>query len=209
MLCLNTKRFRLGVGLAKLGLFDLSMRHVSLSATPWEAPLYRLRARLMFPPVHASLRTLAQSVREFEMQAETELLKPPPRSSQMATLCNSLTECALALQSLPLLNLAGYSSPRNGESLALGHSPVALPVLLSEVFSTMCPPLDVPHQYPLPPLPHPSLRDSDIHKAVMDKSHSARSLSPPPIRIGVLAGSFDGLPGRIVVGQLRTYDGSV
>jgi hypothetical protein len=34
------QRFRLSVGLAKLGLFDLSLRHVWLSATPWEAPLY-------------------------------------------------------------------------------------------------------------------------------------------------------------------------
>ncbi len=28
-------QFRLGVGLAKLGLFELSMRHVRLAATPW------------------------------------------------------------------------------------------------------------------------------------------------------------------------------
>eukprot|EP01042_Synura_sphagnicola_P004974 gene4974-6337_t len=43
-------RFKLGVGLAKLGMFDLSLRHVSKSVTPWEAPLYRLRAKLIFPP---------------------------------------------------------------------------------------------------------------------------------------------------------------
>eukprot|EP01041_Mallomonas_annulata_P009094 gene9094-18840_t len=137
-------RFRLGVGLAKLGLFELSLRHISLSSTPWEAPLYRLRARLVFPPVHSSLRALAQAVDEFERQAEAELLRGPPRSSLMNSLCNSLTECALALQSLPLLHLAGYSAPMNADGLALGHSPVALPVLLGEVFSMMCPPSPVP-----------------------------------------------------------------
>jgi hypothetical protein len=36
------QRFRLSVGLAKLGLFDLSLKHVwLLAATPWEAPLYK------------------------------------------------------------------------------------------------------------------------------------------------------------------------
>jgi hypothetical protein len=39
-------RFRLGIGLTKLGLYDLSVRHMGLAATPWESPLYRLRARL-------------------------------------------------------------------------------------------------------------------------------------------------------------------
>ena len=42
------QRFSLAVGLAKLGLFDLSLRHVWLSATPWEAPLYLFRAKLVF-----------------------------------------------------------------------------------------------------------------------------------------------------------------
>ena len=41
-------RFGLGVGLAKLGLYDLSLRHVSMSATPWESPLFRLRAMLVW-----------------------------------------------------------------------------------------------------------------------------------------------------------------
>jgi len=50
------QRFRLGVGLAKLGLYDLSLRHVSMSATPWESPLFNLRARLVFQPLHGSIR---------------------------------------------------------------------------------------------------------------------------------------------------------
>jgi hypothetical protein len=34
-------RFYIAVGLAKVGLYDLSLRLVSKIATPWEAPLYR------------------------------------------------------------------------------------------------------------------------------------------------------------------------
>ena len=131
------QRFRLGVGLAKLGLFDLSLRHVSLSATPWEAPLYRFRAKLVFSPVHASVRALAQAVDSFVRQSESILMQPTPRSILMIQICNSPNEAALALQALPLLHLAGLSAPRG--RLWLGHAPVALPVLLSEVFLSMCP----------------------------------------------------------------------
>ena len=65
-------RFRLGVGLAKLGLFELSMKQVwraadSASASSlWgslqphsRSPLYRVRALMIFPPVHTSVRALA------------------------------------------------------------------------------------------------------------------------------------------------------
>eukprot|EP01038_Epipyxis_sp_PR26KG_P012408 gene12408-16641_t len=135
-------RFRLGVGLAKLGLFDLSLRHVWLAATPWEAPLYKLRAKLVFSPVHSSLRALSSAVNNFERQAESILLNDVPRSPLMIPVCNSLNEAALALQSLPLLHLAGVSAPR--QSFILGHSPIALPALLSEVFQLICPSKPIP-----------------------------------------------------------------
>lgn len=149
----SAQRFRLAVGLAKLGLFDLSLRHVWLSATPWEAPLYLLRARLVFAPVQKNMRQLALAVDNFETQAEQILAQPPTQMMHvplMERVCDSPNEAALALQSLPLLHLAGYSSPRH--SYTLGHSPVALSVLLSEVYRSICPVQGVPsHLGPLGP----------------------------------------------------------
>jgi hypothetical protein len=141
--------FRLGVGLAKLGMFDLAVKHVSLSATPWEAPLYRLRSQLSFPPTHSSLRSLAQAVDMFESQCETILLYKSHKALLMSAVCNSLDDAALALQALPLLHLAGYSAPREG--LVLGHSPVGLQRLLGEVYTAMCPTAAVRPVLPLPP----------------------------------------------------------
>lgn len=181
----SRQRFRLGVGLAKLGLFDLSLRHVSVSATPWEAPLYRLRAKLIFSPVHRSVRSLAQTVDLFERQAEELLLHRSPKSPLMIPICNSPNEAALALQALPLLHLAGYSSPR--EDLLLGHSPVALPVLLSEVFTSMCPPSTVP------------LRIQEAEEEALGL-RSPRPRQHSRLRLGVVAGSLDGTVGRLVVG---------
>ena len=127
------------------------------------------------------------AVDNFERQAESILdgegltahLHP-----LMTTTCGSLNQAALALQSLPLLHLAGYrfvrsmdihlfhafslsacvihynllsvtvySSPR--DEILIGHSAIALPALLSEVFSSMCPAHDIPaNLLPLPlPLP--------------------------------------------------------
>lgn len=94
-------RFRLGVGLAKLGLFDLSLRHVSLSATPWEAPLYRLRAKLVFPPVHSSVRSVALAVGNFERQGESIISTKEPASPLMVPICEQLKELSLALQVWP------------------------------------------------------------------------------------------------------------
>ena len=113
------QRFRLGVGLAKLGLFDMSLKHVWLAATPWEAPLYRLRAKLVFSPVHDSVRSLAAAVDNFERQGEMILLNSIPKSSMMKPICNSLNEAALALQSLPLLHLAGFAAPRSDSVLGM------------------------------------------------------------------------------------------
>ena len=95
------------MGLAKLGLFDLSLRHVSLSATPWEGPLFRLRARLVFSPVHGSVRLLAQAVDRFVRQGEGILGQPIQVSGLLTQICDSPNEAALALQALPLLHLAG------------------------------------------------------------------------------------------------------
>jgi hypothetical protein len=107
-------RFRLGVGLAKLGLHELSVKQVGLAAYEWDSPLYRLRAKLVFPPVHSSIGTLAAAVNNFERQMESILLHPIPQTSSMSMVCNSLSEAALALQALPLLHLIGFSAPRVG-----------------------------------------------------------------------------------------------
>lgn len=105
-------RFQLGVGLAKLGLFELSMKHVQLAASPWEDPLYALRSVLVMAPVHTSLRALAAAVEEFETQAEAILQDEAlPRSYYMQQACGSPEEVALVLQTLPLLHLAGFSAP--------------------------------------------------------------------------------------------------
>lgn len=217
------QRFRLGVGLAKLGLFDLSLRHVSMSATPWEAPLYRLRAKLIFSPIHRSVRALAEAVDVFETQAETLLARPSGRSRtislspQMIAICNSPNEAALALQALPLLHLAGYSSPR--AEVLLGHSPVSLPVLLGEVFVNMCPTLKISPALeaqsihflqPRTTVPVRNTNSSGVDvkggvSAAMS-SFSGQDITSTStstsrgIRIGVVAGSFDGILGRLIVG---------
>jgi len=71
------------------------------------------------------------------------------------------------------------SSPR--DEILIGHSAIALPALLSEVFSSMCPPHDVPsHLLPLPiPLPQ--------RQSLMDKGGKGGVrggiLSPHPVSI--------------------------
>lgn len=183
------QRFYLAVGLAKLGLYDLSLRHVSLIATPWEAPLYNLRAKLIFTPVHASMRALAKSVDNFLQNGEDILLKKPAITSPlMAPLCNSFNDAALALQALPLLHLAGYSSPR--EKLIIGQSPIALPALLSEVFTSMCAVSPVTDTL--------NAANAELLSGVTSASPRNRSL-----QIGVVSGSFDGFAGRAVVGFLQ------
>jgi len=183
------QRFRLGVGLAKLGLFDLSLRHVKLSATPWEVPLYSLRAKLIFSPVHSSVRALAQAVDYFVKQGESILIYKTPMSPLMAPICNSLNEAALALQALPLLHLAGFAAPR--DSLILGHAPVALPILLSEIYMSMCPIQPIPDYLQL------EVMQSEVGSAAIEKRKKKRNKK---LRIGIIAGSFDGMIGRIVVG---------
>ena len=198
----SKQRFRLGVGLAKLGLFDLSLRHVSMSAAPWEAPLYRWRAKLVFSPVHYSVRSLAQSVGNFAKQCEGAILHKEPASPMMVPICNSLNELALALQALPLLHLAGFASAR--ETAPLGHSPVGLPVLLGEVFNSMCPPR---------PPPASISPTNSAHKRTNGRAESKGAGKGAGVHakdgkeevektvIGIVAGSFDGVIGRIVVGE--------
>lgn len=189
-------RFRLGVGLAKLGLHDLSLRHVGLAATPWESPLYRLRAKLVFAPVHSSIGALASAVNNFERQLESILMQNIPQTSGMLTVCNSLNEAALALQALPLLHVIGYSSPRVG--VALGHLPMPLPLLLGEVYLNMCP---LKHSFDKSLISRwmnlPIDATSDIINADGNKFHK--------LRIGIVAGSFDGIPGRIMIGMLDAF----
>lgn len=250
-------RFRLGVGLAKLGLHDLSVKQVSLAAYQGESPLYRLRAKLVFPPVHASIGALAAAVNNFERQMESILLREVPQTETMTQVCNSLSEAALALQALPLLHLIGFSAPRVAHGL--GHLPVPLPILLGEVYLHMCP-LVIDASYDADPdfyrmymrqqppaLTKHSLLSRDIASSssfVMEgkvtsssgggamsdskrsTSDSSTSTSSPAassadaassaspvfsqhakrkLHIGIVAGSFDSLPGRIMIGLLDTF----
>ena len=95
---------------------------------------------LVFQPVHSSIRSLAMSVDNFEKQGENILTessrKNRPSNKNMEKVCISLNQVSLAIQALPLLHLAGYTSPR--DELVIGHSAVALPVLLSEVYCAIC-----------------------------------------------------------------------
>ena len=231
------QRFRLGVGLAKLGLFDLSLKHVWLAASPWEAPIYRLRAKLVFSPVHDSVRSLAAAVDNFEKQAEMILLNKITKSPMMVPVCNSLNEVALALQSLPLLHLAGFAAPRF--TTAIGHSPAALPLLLGEVFEIVCPSEkvvprtlqeawtkssysnthtvkresrgeDSTEATPLQPesaLPDTKTdRDRDRDTGIeVSGTGTAKETSATQraYTIGIVSGSFDGIPGKVVIGLLE------
>jgi hypothetical protein len=266
----SAQRFRLAVGLAKLGHFDLSLRHVWLSATPWEAPLYLLRAKLVFAPVHKSVRALAIAVDNFETQGEQVLVMPPNdhQVPLMEQVCNSPNDAALALQSLPLLHLAGYSSPRQGYNM--GHSPVALSVLLSEVYRAICPVRAVPEHITPMGLEEGFVERKRVQRetetgAAVQAEQGAEALSKkrkrrrrrrgtsdqgiievaadnedenreerngdaesggtstekkspvaeadeqsssnpprPPVKIGVVSGSFDGVPGKIVLGFVES-----
>lgn len=211
-------RFKLGLGLAKLGLHDLSVKQVGMAAVQWDSPqYYRLRAKLIFPPVHSSIGTLAAAVNNFERQMESILLHPIPRTVIMNHVCNSLTEAALALQALPLLHVIGFSSPR--VSVALGHLPIPLPILLGEVYVHMCP-LQTDTNYSIAirerikSLPmsvfstsSASLGDIADEKADQDMPYTAPNHRNKhrKLHIGIVAGSFDGIPGRIMIGLLENF----
>lgn len=198
------QRFRLGVGLAKLGLYDLSLRHVSMSATPWESPLYKFRAKLVFQPVHGSIRALAMSVDNFERMGESILAEKFQKTNSRAEkTCNSLNQISLAIQALPLLHLAGYSSPR--DELRIGHSAIALPVLLSEVYNFMCASTDVPvgiFQTPrvIDESNYPVM--SEDHSDEMQLAPIKTKIASRTIKIGFISGSFDGLSGKVVLAMI-------
>lgn len=180
--------FRLGIGLSKLGLYDVAMKHISTAATPWETPLYRLRSQLTFPSIHSTLGSLAKAVDTFEFQAEAVLLHKSPKALLMSAVCNSLDDAALALQALPLLHLAGYTAPR--EAQRMGHSPVGLQRLLGEVYTTMCPSSQLVQLSPT---------ESD-QPPTGPRSAAGNNRRKHKVRLGVVSGSFDGIAGRLIVG---------
>jgi hypothetical protein len=176
--------FKIGIRLSKLSLYDLAQKHVSISATPWDPFYYRLRYVLSLPPVYSSLRALALSVNNFEDQIEKYLLRGSLKSHAVSTICESFDESSFVLGVLPLLHLTGYSAPRH-EAL-MGYSPIAMPVLLSEFYVSMC----SPGNFKLSISQQPPNRVVSFAQPVKK------------IRIGVVSGTFDSLSGRIVVGEL-------
>lgn len=215
-------RFQLGVGLAKLGLFELSMKHVRLAATPWEAPLHALRAMLVLAPVHTSVRALAAAVEQFESQAEAVLVDDAlPQSFMMQQTCSSPEDVSLVLQALPLLHLAGSSAPYHylsgggskgggaaGESFmldALGYPAISLAALLSEVYQHICPaksPVDEILLAHMHRITGADKAQKSTAAKVAESSGSKKIHSL--IKIGIVAGSFDNIPGKIMIGLLES-----
>jgi hypothetical protein len=213
-------RFRLGIGLSKLGLYDLSLKHLSggrreiggsgksgLSSFSsnygnWQSPFYRLRSKLLINTIHSSIGSLAIAINNFEKNIESILLSSHYRnhhhSTEMTSICNSPNEAALAFQSLPLLHLLGYSSPRIGNSL--GHSPIPLSYLLSEVYLKICPLFSPASEE----APSPVYSKDEAIDIVPERQMSWSSSSVLPakkkIRLGIVSGTFDGLTGRLMIG---------
>jgi hypothetical protein len=103
-----------------LGYVDMYIivdaNYVNVFMCSQEGPLYKLRAKLVFSPVHASVRHLAQAVDAFVRQGESVLHSSTQgcntnyNNRLLAKVCDSPNEAALALQALPLLHLAGFST---------------------------------------------------------------------------------------------------
>jgi predicted O-linked N-acetylglucosamine transferase (SPINDLY family) len=79
---------------------------------------------------------------------------------------------------------------------ALGYSAISLPALLSEVYQHVC---------PVPAVTNATLLDArnramQATEAVPSKSTGVKRT----IRIGIVAGSFDNIPGRIMIGILES-----
>ena len=104
----------------------------------------------------------------------------------------------------------------------MGHSPVALPVLLSEVLVSMCPPRGIPEVIQNKLInstnrkiegnstASPILSESDTIiplQTTIDKKNESQSdlgattSKKRKIHIGVVSGSFDGISGKIVIGE--------
>ena len=183
----SRQHFELGIGLSKLGLYELAQHHVSLSASPWDPMYHKLRYTLSLPHVYDSLSVLARSINNFESQIEQYILRGTLRSPAVKSICQSFSDSAMVLGVLPLLHLAGYTAPRH--EVLMGYSPVPMPVLLSEFYVTMCA-LSSEH----PPLISPQGgRREALHTDVSPRMK---------IRVGIISGSFDSRSGRIVIGML-------
>jgi hypothetical protein len=142
------------------------------------------------------MRALAQSVNNFLQNGEDILLRKHTSTSPlMKSLCNSFNDAALALQALPLLHLAGYSSPR--DKLSIGQSPIALPALLSEIFTTMC----AANQH--------TLSSTHTVQATPTRGDLKLLWENRNITIGVVSGSFDGFAGRLFLGLLQSLTSRV
>jgi hypothetical protein len=195
--------FRLGIGLAKLGLYELSVKHMgSVITTQKQSLLYKLRAKLILNSIHSSIGSLAIAINLFERNIESILLSSSyayeSNNHEMNMVCNSPNEAAIAFQALPLLHLLGYSSPRIGNSL--GHSPIPLPMLLGEVYLKMCPLLSDFNEtyYSKDLLPFSS--DIIPENFQNQKANQKKRIPKTKIRLGVVAGTFDGLTGRLMIG---------
>lgn len=199
------QHFDLGICLSKLGLYDLAQHHVALSATPWDPMYHRLRYTLSLPHVYDSMRALARSIDNFEQQIEQYILRDSLRSPAVKAICNSFADSGMVLGVLPLLHLAGYSAPRH--ELLMGHSPVAMPVLLSEFYSAMCSLNSKSSPFHTPPFPAPFPAASGIHQDSRPREEQARmsgqerKVRSRKLRVGVVSGSFDNMSGRIIVGN--------
>lgn len=199
--------FKLGIRLSKLCLYDLGQKHISIAATPWEPVHYSLRYALSLPPVYPSIRSLAQLVDNFESKIEKYLLYPHTmKSSVVNVICESFDQTGIVLGVLPLLHLTGYNAPR--QEVLMGYSPIPMPVLLSEFYSTMCATYSpASHFHILPPPTQLTLGATMERNIFTDDEPKAppvmlqyRTKPFQKIRIGIISGSFDSLSGRIVIG---------
>ena len=101
----------------------------------------------------------------------------------------------------------------------MGHSPVSLPVLLSEVLMSMCPPKDTPlilQTYAGNNMKKRTDLSNTNHNndTTTNDNDQSTTISPTitqeskKIHVGVVSGSFDGIAGRIIVSLLESIEPS-
>lgn len=203
--------FKLGIRLSKFGLYDLGQRHISLAATPWEPIHYTLRYALSLPPIYTSVRSLAQLVDNFENKIEKYLLYPHTmKSFVVSVICESFDQTGIVLGVLPLLHLTGYNAPR--QEVLMGYSPVPMPVLLSEFYSTMCSTASPSSPFYILPPPTQLTLGATMERNMFTDEDTSREIPvmlkyrtqpSQKLRIGIISGSFDNLSGRIVIGIIN------
>jgi hypothetical protein len=200
--------FKLGIRLSKFCLYDLGQKHISLAATPWEPIHYTLRYALSLPPIYPSIRSLAQLVDNFENKIEKYLLYPHTmKSFVVSVICESFDQTGIVLGVLPLLHLTGYNAPR--QEILMGYSPVPMPVLLSEFYSTMCSTASPSSPFYILPPPTQLTLGATMERNIFADEETKeipvmlkyRTKPAQKLRIGIISGSFDSLSGRIVVGH--------